>query len=472
MSTGNMFLKMMANLIDLGKVKGGTLTYDEINDYFQGAKFEDAQLKSIYDYIEQNQIELVEDRTQKKEKAEEIKEVSEKVKTEEDILDTQKAEAAATIVKKKKKKPIIIVRNNGEEKPKTEEVQKIEKEPQDLKVEEHLEALPTDDEEEKMAEEFVRSGVDLDEIQDDSILVLDDEMADEIEEEEENYDFDAVKLLEGVSVEDPVRLYLKEIGTFPLLTAEQELKLAQEKEAGSIEAKHELINSNLRLVVSIAKKYTNRGLTFLDLIQEGNIGLMKGVDKFDSSKGFKLSTYATWWIKQAISRALADQAKTIRVPVHMIENINKMKRLQKKLTLEYGRDATIEEVARELGMTEEKALEIYQYANDTASLDMPVGEEADTNLADLIADESLASTESQIEGIALRENMIELLNYLPDKERNILMLRYGMMNGHPMTLEEVGKEYNVTRERIRQIEAKALRRLRVSPKNKLIKEFV
>lgn len=305
----------------------------------------------------------------------------------------------------------------------------------------------------------------------DAVLLEDDDL-EETEGEEEEYDLDAVKLLEGVSTEDPVRLYLREIGTFPLLSAEQETMLAIAKEQGDEEARDELINSNLRLVVSIAKRYTNHGLSFLDLIQEGNIGLMKGIEKFDHTKGFKLSTYATWWIRQSITRALADQGKTIRVPVHMIDNINKVKKVQRKLTVEYGREPSRQELAKELDITEEKLTEIYQYGADTASLDTPIGEEADTSLGDLVMDESMASTESQIEEKALRENMLELLNHLNQRERDVLMMRYGMLSGQPMTLEEVGKEYHLTRERIRQIEAKAIRKLRVTPKNKIIREFM
>ncbi|MDD2971640.1 MAG: sigma-70 family RNA polymerase sigma factor [Lachnospiraceae bacterium] len=324
----------------------------------------------------------------------------------------------------------------------------------------------SEEEEDKKAQEYVQKGaVDTE----DNIIIPDEEIE---EVEEEDYDIDSVKLLEGVSLEDPVRLYLKEIGIFPLLSAEREMELAKAKAEGSMEAKHELINSNLRLVVSIAKRYTNRGLNFLDLIQEGNIGLMKSIDKFDYTKGFKLSTYATWWIRQAITRAVADQAKTIRVPVHMIENINKVKKMQRQLTVEYGREATTAELAEALNLTEDRVMEIYQYAVDPASLDTPIGEEADTSLGDLVADESKASTEAQIESVVLRENMMQLLNCLNEKERDVLILRFGLESGQPMTLEEVGQQYHVTRERIRQIEAKALRKLRVTPKNKLIKEFI
>ena len=292
------------------------------------------------------------------------------------------------------------------------------------------------------------------------------------DEEGEEIDLDAVDLLEGIGTEDPVRMYLKEIGTVPLLTAEEEYPLAMKKQAGDEYAKQRLIEANLRLVVSIAKRYTGRGMSFLDLVQEGNLGLIKGVEKFDPEKGFKLSTYATWWIRQSVTRALADQARTIRVPVHMVETINKMSKMQRKLTLELGYEPSVKELAEHLDMTEEKVQEIMQIAREPASLETPIGEEDDSNLGDFVADANVLSPEGNVESVMLREHIDSLLDDLKERERQVIVLRFGLEDGHPRTLEEVGKEFNVTRERIRQIEAKALRKLRNPVRSKRIRDFL
>lgn len=292
------------------------------------------------------------------------------------------------------------------------------------------------------------------------------------EEEGEEIDLDAVDLLEGIGTEDPVRMYLKEIGTVPLLTAEEEYALAMKKQEGDEYAKQRLIEANLRLVVSIAKRYTGRGMSFLDLVQEGNLGLIKGVEKFDPEKGFKLSTYATWWIRQSVTRALADQARTIRVPVHMVETINKMSKMQRKLTLELGYEPSVKELAEHLDMTEEKVQEIMQIAREPASLETPIGEEDDSNLGDFVADANVLSPEGNVESVMLREHIDSLLDDLKERERQVIVLRFGLEDGHPRTLEEVGKEFNVTRERIRQIEAKALRKLRNPVRSKRIRDFL
>ena len=292
------------------------------------------------------------------------------------------------------------------------------------------------------------------------------------EEEGEEIDLDAVDLLEGIGTEDPVRMYLKEIGTVPLLTAEEEYALAMKKQEGDEYAKQRLIEANLRLVVSIAKRYTGRGMSFLDLVQEGNLGLIKGVEKFDPEKGFKLSTYATWWIRQFVSRALADQARTIRVPVHMVETINKMSKMQRKLTLELGYEPSVKELAEHLDMTEEKVQEIMQIAREPASLETPIGEEDDSNLGDFVADANVLSPEGNVESVMLREHIDSLLDDLKERERQVIVLRFGLEDGHPRTLEEVGREFNVTRERIRQIEAKALRKLRNPVRSKRIRDFL
>ena len=292
------------------------------------------------------------------------------------------------------------------------------------------------------------------------------------EEEGEEIDLDAVDLLEGIGTEDPVRMYLKEIGTVPLLTAEEEYALAMKKQEGDEYAKQRLIEANLRLVVSIAKRYTGRGMSFLDLVQEGNLGLIKGVEKFDPEKGFKLSTYATWWIRQSVTRALADQARTIRVPVHMVETINKMSKMQRKLTLELGYEPSVKELAEHLDMTEEKVQEIMQIAREPASLETPIGEEDDSNLGDFVADANVLSTEGNVESVMMREHIDSLLDDLKERERQVIVLRFGLEDGHPRTLEEVGREFNVTRERIRQIEAKALRKLRNPVRSKRIRDFL
>ena len=290
--------------------------------------------------------------------------------------------------------------------------------------------------------------------------------------EAENVDLDAVDLLEGIGTEDPVRMYLKEIGTVPLLSVEEEYRLAVRKSQGDEVAKQRLIEANLRLVVSIAKRYTGRGMSFLDLVQEGNLGLIKGVEKFDPEKGFKLSTYATWWIRQSVTRALADQARTIRVPVHMVETINKMSKMQRKLTLELGYEPSIKELADHLDMSEEKVQEIMQIAREPASLETPIGEEDDSNLGDFVADSNVVSPEGNVESVMLREHIDTLLGDLKERERQVIVLRFGLEDGHPRTLEEVGKEFNVTRERIRQIEAKALRKLRHPSRSKKLRDFL
>lgn len=305
---------------------------------------------------------------------------------------------------------------------------------------------------------------------DDDLLLKDD--IDFGEEEEEEIDLDAIDLLEGIGTEDPVRMYLKEIGTVPLLSAEEEQELAKRKAEGDNAAKDRLIEANLRLVVSIAKRYTGRGMSFLDLVQEGNLGLIKGVEKFDYQKGYKLSTYATWWIRQSVTRALADQARTIRVPVHMVETINKMSKMQRKLTLDLGCEPSVSQLAEALDMSEDKVMEIMQIAREPASLETPIGEEDDSNLGDFVADSNALTPEGNVESVMLREHIDILLGDLKERERQVIVLRFGLEDGHPRTLEEVGKAFNVTRERIRQIEAKALRKLRNPVRSKRIRDFL
>ena len=322
-------------------------------------------------------------------------------------------------------------------------------------------------------------GIDVIPVIDDNLLAEDPLLLDDDDDErfmkdsdEDDIDLDAIDLLEGIGTEDPVRMYLKEIGTVPLLSADEEMELAKKKAEGDEQAKERLIEASLRLVVSIAKRYTGRGMSFLDLVQEGNLGLIKGVEKFDYTKGYKLSTYATWWIRQSVTRALADQARTIRVPVHMVETINKMSKMQRKLTLELGYEPSVAELAEALDMSEDKVMEIMQIAREPASLETPIGEEDDSNLGDFVADNNIVTPEGNVESVMLREHIDALLGDLKERERQVIVLRFGLEDGHPRTLEEVGKEFNVTRERIRQIEAKALRKLRNPVRSKRIRDFL
>ncbi|AAM24949.1 DNA-directed RNA polymerase sigma subunits (sigma70/sigma32) [Caldanaerobacter subterraneus subsp. tengcongensis MB4] len=301
-------------------------------------------------------------------------------------------------------------------------------------------------------------------------IVGDEPRQEEISEEDLN--LDDLSLPEGVSIDDPVRMYLKEIGKIPLLTPEEEIELAKRIEQGDEEAKKRLIEANLRLVVSIAKRYVGRGMLFLDLIQEGNLGLLKAVEKFDYRKGYKFSTYATWWIRQAITRAIADQARTIRIPVHMVETINKLIRVQRQLLQELGREPTPEELAKEMGMPEEKVREILKIAQEPVSLETPIGEEEDSHLGDFIPDEDAPAPAEAAAYTMLKEQLMDVLDTLTPREEKVLRLRFGLDDGRARTLEEVGKEFNVTRERIRQIEAKALRKLRHPSRSKKLKDFL
>ena len=279
-------------------------------------------------------------------------------------------------------------------------------------------------------------------------------------------------IVQNIAVDDPVRMYLKEIGKVPLLSAEEEIELEKRMEQGDEYAKKKLCEANLRLVVSIAKRYVGRGMLFLDLIQEGNIGLIKAVDKFDWRKGYKFSTYATWWIRQAITRSIADQARTIRIPVHMVETINKLMRIQRQLLQEYGRDVKPEEIAKEMDLTVEKVREILKIAQEPVSLETPIGEEEDSHLGDFIEDDKIASPSDAATFSMLKEQLMEVLGTLTDREQKVLKLRFGLEDGRARTLEEVGKEFDVTRERIRQIEAKALRKLRHPSRSKKLKDYL
>ena len=322
-------------------------------------------------------------------------------------------------------------------------------------------------------------GIDVIPVIDDNLLAEDPLLLDDDDDErfmkdsdEDDIDLDAIDLLEGIGTEDPVRMYLKEIGKVPLLSAEEEIDLAKRMADGDEEAKKRLAEANLRLVVSIAKRYVGRGMLFLDLIQEGNLGLIKAVEKFDYQKGFKFSTYATWWIRQAITRAIADQARTIRIPVHMVETINKLIRVSRQLLQELGREPTPEEIAAELDMPVDRVREILKISQEPVSLETPIGEEEDSHLGDFIQDDNVPVPAEAAAQTLLKEQLDEVLSTLTEREQKVLRLRFGMSDGRARTLEEVGKEFDVTRERIRQIEAKALRKLRHPSRSRKLRDYL
>ena len=323
----------------------------------------------------------------------------------------------------------------------------------------------------KLLELLEQSGVDVLRITGDEDDIPDEEilLSEEDEVDMENID---LSVPDGISIEDPVRMYLKEIGKVPLLSADEEIELAQRMEEGDEDAKKRLAEANLRLVVSIAKRYVGRGMLFLDLIQEGNLGLIKAVEKFDYRKGYKFSTYATWWIRQAITRAIADQARTIRIPVHMVETINKLIRVSRQLLQELGREPTPEEIAEEMNMPVERVREILKISQEPVSLETPIGEEEDSHLGDFIQDDNVPVPADAAAFSLLKEQLNEVLGTLTEREQKVLRLRFGLDDGRARTLEEVGKEFNVTRERIRQIEAKALRKLRHPSRSRKLKDYL
>ena len=330
--------------------------------------------------------------------------------------------------------------------------------------------LPLEEEQfEKILEVLDQSNVDVlriteDEVDDEEIILTEEDEVDV-----ENLD---LSIPDSISIEDPVRMYLKEIGKVPLLSAEEEIELAKRMELGDQEAKKRLAEANLRLVVSIAKRYVGRGMLFLDLIQEGNLGLIKAVEKFDYRKGYKFSTYATWWIRQAITRAIADQARTIRIPVHMVETINKLIRVSRQLLQELGREPTPEEIAEEMNMPVDRVREILKISQEPVSLETPIGEEEDSHLGDFIQDDNVPVPADAAAFTLLKEQLVEVLGTLTEREQKVLRLRFGLDDGRARTLEEVGKEFNVTRERIRQIEAKALRKLRHPSRSRKLKDYL
>ena len=404
---------------------------------------------------------------------------SEKTKSDKENKDEQRIEKMEAARKQTKKKAVEKIKDEEEQKDLTEDTIKDEKVSKILKKAKEKGKITygdlaselddvNPDQIDKVFDAFEELGVNL--LNDD----LDEEPDLEDLKEVENLNLDDISDndYEGINVDDPVRMYLREIGRIPLLTSEQELDLAKRILKGDEEAKQKLAESNLRLVVSIAKKYVGRGMLFLDLIQEGNMGLIKAVEKFDYTKGFKFSTYATWWIRQAITRAIADQARTIRIPVHMVETINKLIRTSRHLLQQLGREPTPEEIAKEMEIPVEKVMEIQKIAQDPVSLETPIGEEDDSHLGDFIQDDESPAPQDSAAYTMLKEQLEEVMSTLTPREAKVLKLRFGLEDGKARTLEEVGKEFNVTRERIRQIEAKALRKLRHPSRSKKLRDYM
>ena len=406
-------------------------------------------------------------RKKKEEVIEEIENVEEKVSKKEEKVSNKKAET-----KKEKKHEIKEETTKTEEQIK-DEVKDIVEKAKDGKMTYAELATKLDninpEQIDKVFDQFEEMGVD---ILKDDFEEEEPDLEDLEEVEDIKVDDASFAVIDGVNVDDPVRMYLREIGKIPLLTYEEELELAQKVLDGDEEAKKKLSESNLRLVVSIAKKYVGRGMLFLDLIQEGNMGLIKAVEKFDYTKGYKFSTYATWWIRQAITRAIADQARTIRIPVHMVETINKLIRTSRLLLQRLGREPSPEEIAEELEMPVERVMEIQKIAQDPVSLETPIGEEDDSHLGDFIQDDDSPAPQDAAAYTMLKEQLEEVMNTLTPREAKVLKLRFGLEDGKARTLEEVGKEFDVTRERIRQIEAKALRKLRHPSRSKKLKDYM
>lgn len=491
MSVETVFMRKMNELVDLGNKNQNILTEQDVLAAFPGASFSEEQLVQMYAYIQGFHIKIVKDSEQMESKT--VESVEKKPVKEEKAVRTNNA--AKSIKKENEMDAVDSLESDEDAYINDDAGDTADDENEDLidtKLQSGTDDFTVDERlldkdifsEGLLGEEFPAKNIyeaHLADSEKSSADLLDEggfhgKVSDsddvKIIADEESYDMDSASLLEHVGTEDPVRLYLKEIGMFPLLSAEREVELAKRKAEGDAYAVEELINSNLRLVVSIAKRYTGRGLSFLDLIQEGNLGLIKGIEKYDYEKGFKISTYVTWWIKQSITRALADKSRTIRVPVHMVEIINKVVRTQKRLTTELGHEPSHSELADELQISEDKLMEIYQYAADPASLDTPIGDEADSSLGDFVADEVMPSPEASTEQTMLKENLNILLEVLTERERDILIRRYGLENGEAKTLEEIGQEFQLTRERIRQIEAKAINKLKSSRKRALVKDFL
>ena len=418
-------------LLEQGK-KDGYVLISEIVEIAKECKVGPEEVKKFQDELNELNIELLEREPEKKKKAVKVQEIKTFDTRKEELLKTGKEKGRVTFEELADALKGLDVDNDSLD------------DLYNALVENHIEIVGEDDE---------ASGG-------------------KMKEKEEPIILDDAEITKDININDPVRMYLKEIGRISLLTPEEEMELSIRVANGDEEAKNKLAESNLRLVVSIAKRYVGRGLLFLDLIQEGNIGLMKAVDKFDYDKGYKFSTYATWWIRQAITRALADQARTIRVPVHMVETINKMARIQRQLTLELNREPSEEELAKKMGISVEKVREVIKISQDPVSLETPIGEEDDSHLGDFVQDISTMTPEEYATNEILKEEIKAVLETLQEREQEVLELRFGLIDGTSHTLEEVGKRFNVTRERIRQIEAKALRKLRHPSRAKKLKDFL
>ena len=418
-------------LLEQGK-KDGYVLISEIVEIAKECKAGPEEVKKFQDELNELNIELLEREPEKKKKAVKVQEIKTFDTRKEELLKTGKEKGRVTFEELADALKGLDVDNDSLD------------DLYNALVENHIEIVGEDDE---------ASGG-------------------KMKEKEEPIILDDAEITKDININDPVRMYLKEIGRISLLTPEEEMELSIRVANGDEEAKNKLAESNLRLVVSIAKRYVGRGLLFLDLIQEGNIGLMKAVDKFDYDKGYKFSTYATWWIRQAITRALADQARTIRVPVHMVETINKMARIQRQLTLELNREPSEEELAKKMGISVEKVREVIKISQDPVSLETPIGEEDDSHLGDFVQDISTMTPEEYATNEILKEEIKAVLETLQEREQEVLELRFGLIDGTSHTLEEVGKRFNVTRERIRQIEAKALRKLRHPSRAKKLKDFL
>ncbi len=418
-------------LINLGKEQG-YLVIREVAEVLKECRVKKEDMSKFYEILESEDIKLVEKEPDKKlEKVKKVKEIKTFEERKNELIELGKKEGKITFEQLAASLKGLDVDNDS-----------LDVLYNDL-VSNNIEIVGEDDKESDNTED------------DGSPIILDD-----------------AEITKDVNINDPVRMYLKEIGRISLLSAEEEMDLSIKVANGDEEAKNRLAESNLRLVVSIAKRYVGRGLLFLDLIQEGNIGLMKAVDKFDYDKGYKFSTYATWWIRQAITRALADQARTIRVPVHMVETINKMARIQRQLTLELNREPSEEEIAKKMGISVEKVRDVIKISQDPVSLETPIGEEDDSHLGDFVKDPNSMTPEEYATNEILKEEIREVLSTLQEREQEVLELRFGLIDGTSHTLEEVGKKFNVTRERIRQIEAKALRKLRHPSRAKKLKDFL
>ena len=409
-----------------------------------------------------------EEKIEKKEKAEKKSVKEEKIEKAKKKIEQEEKEEKAPVPEEKKEEPEKTADDSKEKEKVMEIIQKAKKSGKITYGELASELDEANPEQiDKVFDAFESLGVDILKDDDEEPNFEDLEDVEEIKLEEID-----VMNIDGVSTDDPVRMYLREIGRIPLLTYEEELELAQKILEGDEEAKQKLAESNLRLVVSIAKKYVGRGMLFLDIIQEGNMGLIKAVDKFDYTKGFKFSTYATWWIRQAITRAIADQARTIRIPVHMVETINKLIRTSRHLLQQLGREPTPDEIAKEMELPVEKVMEIQKIAQDPVSLETPIGEEDDSHLGDFIPDDDSPAPQDSAAYTLLKEQLEEVMNTLTPREAKVLKLRFGLEDGKARTLEEVGKEFQVTRERIRQIEAKALRKLRHPSRSKKLRDYM